>query len=307
MQNLCILYFLQNILLEIQKAELQLQHPYTTVVDIHFIISNLLNKLQQKLFDKYYGNNTRLTLNKLKEIDQRKYEMLLKTFDSFISQVIEYIRSYYDEGGEFYEKSSYFGARSFKFLTWQNFIDAADIIIISDLDREKLYSEFYDIKSFYDYLKTKNINLHDQIKLYISSKKDESCASHCPNENLVHESHDLDSNDERTVASSNAKGEDIIRSDELWAYLLNTSPNTTPNFKKLICYIFSIPCSNSFVESIFSNVKHCWNDYRNRMKVELISYELKIRMNSSYSCNKFYKHILTETQLLKQTRQNAKY
>ena len=162
MQNLCILYFLQNVLLKIQRAELQLQRSCTTVVDIHFIISNLLNKLQQKLFDKYYGNNTRLTLNKLKEIDQRKYEILLKTFDSFISQMIEYIKFYYDEDSEFYEKLSCFSARPFEFLTWQNVVDAADIIIVSDLDKDKLYSEFYDIKSFYDYLKTKNINLHDQ-------------------------------------------------------------------------------------------------------------------------------------------------
>ena len=92
----------------------------TTVIDIHFIISNLLNKYQQKLFDKYYGNNTRLTLNKLQEIDQRQYEILLKTFDSFISQVIEYIKSYYDEGSEFYEKLSYFSARSFKFHSKKN-------------------------------------------------------------------------------------------------------------------------------------------------------------------------------------------
>ena len=90
-----------------------------------------------------------------------------------------------------------------------------------------------------------------------------------------------DSDGEETISLSNQKHEVFIRSDELWAYILNTTPNATPNLKKLISHIFSIPCSNSFVESIFSNMKHCWNDYRNRMNIELISSELKLRMNST--------------------------
>ncbi len=44
-EGLCILYFLQNVPFEIQKAELQLQRTYTTAVDLHFIITNLINKL----------------------------------------------------------------------------------------------------------------------------------------------------------------------------------------------------------------------------------------------------------------------
>ena len=43
------------------------------------------------------------------------------------------------------------------------------------------------------------------------------------------------------------------------------------------------------------------------MNIELISSELKIRMNSNYSCNQLHKRILTEKQLLKQIRQNGKY
>jgi hypothetical protein len=39
-----VLYFLQNVLCEIQKAELQLQRSYTTIVDLNFIITNLINK-----------------------------------------------------------------------------------------------------------------------------------------------------------------------------------------------------------------------------------------------------------------------
>lgn len=307
-QNLCVLYFLQNVLVEIQKAELQLQRSNTTAVDLHFIISNLLNKLKQKLFDKYYGNNTRLMLNKLKEIDEKKSEILIKTFDLFINQVIEYIKSYYDDNGEFYEKLSYFSAQSFNFLTWKNVVDITDIVHIIDLDKDQLYSEFYDIKSLYDNLKTKNVKLTDQIKSYISSTTNEFYGLNFTNQNFVHDNDSSDSDDdEGTISLSKNKDDEQIRSDQLWAYILYTSPTPTPNFKKLIYYIFSIPCSNSYVESIFSNMKHCWNDYRNNMNIELISSELKIRMNSNFSCNQFFKRILAEPQLLKKIRQNAKY
>ncbi len=85
------------------------------------------------------------------------------------------------------------------------------------------------------------------------------------------------------------------------------NPNPAPNFRKIISFIFSIPCSNSYVESIFSHMKHLWSDYRNKMDIELVSAELKMRMNMAYSCESFYKHILSQKHLLKEIRKNAKY
>jgi hypothetical protein len=61
------------------------------------------------------------------------------------------------------------------------------------------------------------------------------------------------------------------------------------------------------MESISSHMKHLWSDYRSRMDTELVSAELKIRMNSHYSCEQFYKHVLTQTYLLEQSRKNGKY
>ncbi len=51
-----------------------------------------------------------------------------------------------------------------------------------------------------------------------------------------------DSDNEEDISSANNQNENSIRSDQLWAYLLNISPNSTPNFKKIICFVFSIPC-----------------------------------------------------------------
>ena len=317
-EGLCILYFLQNVLFEIQKAELQLQRTYTTAVDLHFIITNLINKLHQKLSDKYYGNNTRLVLNKIKEIDEKKSEELMKVFDLFINKVIEYIKSYFDDNSEYYEKLSFFNSQSFNFLTWKNVIDVADLIHIDDLDKDQLYSEFCDIKCLYDNLKKKNIKLSDQVKSYISSKTNDISTSTIIHQHVPYDDNDDDDDDdgggacggddeEEMIPQSIKQNEDFIRADQLWAYILNTNTNLTPNFDKVICYIFSIPCSNSYVESIFSHMKHLWSDYRNRMDMELVNAELKIRMNGHYSCERFYKHILFQTHLLKQIRKNAKY
>jgi hypothetical protein len=60
----------------------------------------------------------------------------------------------------------------------------------------------------------------------------------------------------------------------------------------MVCYIFSIPYSNSYVKSIFSHMKDLLSDYRNRAGMELINAEIKIRMNDNYSCEQFCKHIL---------------
>ena len=43
------------------------------------------------------------------------------------------------------------------------------------------------------------------------------------------------------------------------------------------------------------------------MDMELANAELKIRMNSHYSCEQFYKRVLTQTYFLEQGRKNGKY
>ncbi|CAF3758816.1 unnamed protein product [Rotaria sp. Silwood1] len=301
-EGLCILHFLQNVLSDIQQAELQLQRSYTTAVDLYFIITSLINKLRQKLSDKYYGNNTRLVLNDITKIDSTRSEEIMKAFDVFINTVIGYIESYFNYDSEFYEKLSFFNSQSFNLLTWKNVIDVVDLIHIDDLDIDQLYSEFCDIKCLYDNLKKKSINLSDQVKSYISSKTNGFSTTRINHQNVVYD----DNDDEEIISLSNKQTEDFIRSDQLWAYLLNINPYSKPNFQKVICYIFSIPCSNSYVESIFSHTKHVWTDYRNRMDIELINAELIIRMNGNYSCEGFYKHILSQTSLLKQIRKNAK-
>ena len=48
-------------------------------------------------------------------------------------------------------------------------------------------------------------------------------------------------------------------------------------------------------------------NYHNRMDIELVNVELKVRMNGNYSYQEFYKYISSQTPFLKQIRKNAKY
>ncbi|CAM4829141.1 unnamed protein product [Rotaria magnacalcarata] len=202
------------------QAELQLQRSYTTAIDPHFIITHLLNKLQRKLSDKYYGNNTRLLLKQLKEIGETKCVELETAFDLFINKVIAYVKSYFDVNGSFYEKLSFFNAQSFNFRMWKNVIDITDF---------------------------KNEKLSDKIKFYISSKTNDSYSWSINDQTVVCDDHD----NEQMISPSNKEDEDFIRSDQLWAYLLNTNPNATLNWKKtdLLCLLHSMYkflCRNNF-------------------------------------------------------------
>ncbi|CAF1060537.1 unnamed protein product [Rotaria sordida] len=303
--GLCILNFLQNLLNEIQRADLQLQRTYTTAVDLHRIISGLVKKLQQRLHDKYFGNSTHEILKQLQEIDANKAEELKQSFESFIKTVIEYIKSYYDDDTrQFYEKLSFFSYQSLEFLAWERLMDVADLIKVNDLNKDELYSEYCEIRVLYDNLIKTDIKLSDQIKSYISSKKD-----YVPISTVNDNSDSLyDNNDEEVeLVHKNQKKDEYVRSDHFWSYLLNINPNSTPNMKKIICYIFSIPCTNAYVETIFSHMKHAWSDYRNRMDIELVDAELKIRMNSDYPCAYMYKYLLSQPDILNKIRTNEKY
>ena len=89
--------------------------------------------------------------------------------------------------------------------------------------------------------------------------------------------------------------------------MLLLSLTSSSNLKKLLCFLFSIPCSNAYVESVFSQMKNLVNDKRNCMTTELVSAELKIRLNATLPCADMYKYILSNQDLLKAIRSDEKY
>ncbi len=69
--------------------------------------------------------------------------------------------------------------------------------------------------------------------------------------------------------------------------MLSTSLEELP----VIFFVLS-PFFNAYVDSVFSQMKHLFNDRRNSMTTELVSAELKIRLNATLSCTEMYKYIL---------------
>ena len=92
----------------------------------------------------------------------------------------------------------------------------------------------------------------------------------------LEEDKDDDSNEDSIVSKQ-------IGSHHLWAIFLTIRPSSNRH-KFISSFLFLIPCSNAYVESVFSTMKHSYDDQRNQMSADLTAAELKTRLNSSLSC-----------------------
>jgi len=90
----CTLYFLHNVLLDIQAKNLELQRHYTSIANLHRIITTILKKLNDRLEQNYFEHNTRLLLNSM---SNNKKEQVTSSFKNYLSSLIEYIKKYYIE------------------------------------------------------------------------------------------------------------------------------------------------------------------------------------------------------------------
>ncbi|CAF2199460.1 unnamed protein product [Rotaria magnacalcarata] len=287
----CSLYFLANVLPEVQAANLSLEREYTTGVNLHNIITSLIRKLNNRLQDDFWL--------------------------SFIRSVISYIEKYYNNNAPFYESISIFNEINIDKIEWKNIQHCSSYISDEMLDINGLYNDFNNIKSKYIELKEKYGGINQQIKLFLSSnlgvsKQNEARVNDGDGQSQslcdeCEDIHDFNSDDDEHDAKyhKNQKENHSVRVDHLWAYLLHGE--NVPNLKKLVQFVFSIPASNAFCETIFIYMKYLWNDSRNRMNHDLVEAELKIKMNTHFTCTQFYDYLLNEPDLLKQIRSSDKY
>ncbi|CAF3173316.1 unnamed protein product [Rotaria sp. Silwood2] len=217
---------------------------------------------------------------------------LKSSFIKFLSAIIAYIDSYFDKNITFYQTISYFGQENIEGLTWHQVIQCVEIIKLKSLDEDRLFDEFTNVKSVFKTLLDQPVSLFDQVQAFIRKQNDISKINNCVDEKE-------DDDDDHLTTNK------VVKSDQLWMFLFSITQS--PNFKKLICFLYSLPCSNAFVESVFSQMKHLLNDRRKRMTNELVSVELKIRFNSTLSCTEMYKYILCNQDLLKAIKSDEKY
>ena len=165
--------------------------------------------------------------------------------------IIKYINSYFDHNREFYQKLSVFDCHSKNFLKWSGLMDVVNLIKINDLNTDELYNEYCEIKFMYDDMKNKIVKVNEQIKSYSSSKN-----VYNPTSTISHDEvqRDINNDKENSSVYNDTSTNLYIDSDQLWSFLLNIKLNTTPNIKLIVAYVFYIPCSNAFVETIFSHM-----------------------------------------------------
>ncbi|CAF4047485.1 unnamed protein product [Rotaria sordida] len=283
-----ILSFLQHVLFEIHQKNLELQRYYTTAVDLFRIITSIKNKLKERIDSQFFGAACRYRLARL-PID--KQNMLKTSFIEFLSKIISYIDSYFDQNVVFYRTINYFSYENIEALIWNQVIQCVDMLKIKGLNEDCLFDEFTNIKSMFKTISDQNIPIFDQAQAFVKKQNDITVTNIC--------------DDVTDVDDDYSTGVKRVRSDQLWMLLLSLTKS--PNFKKFICFLHSLPCSNAYVESAFSHMKHLLNDRRSCMTTELISAELKIRLNSTLSCTELYKYILSSEDLLRAIKSDEKY
>jgi hypothetical protein len=102
----CTMYFLHNVLFDVQKKSLELQRHYISIVDLSRIITSLLTKLNDRLKQNYFGYQTKILLNSLADPDRKR---LNQSFIDYLTSVIKYIEKYYAEQSELAESTAVFG------------------------------------------------------------------------------------------------------------------------------------------------------------------------------------------------------
>ncbi|CAF3328700.1 unnamed protein product [Rotaria socialis] len=107
------------------------------------------------------------------------------------------------------------------------------------------------------------------------------------NNDICNESHDEDNLIHKST-TENHEREVEFRSDQSWAFLPVKSKPMCIEMYKIISYVYSILCSNAFVEGVISQRKSPWTASRNLAANETIAAELKIRFNSTMTCEDFF-------------------
>ena len=307
------MFFLANILPEVQNANLLLQRNYTTGVSIHGIITSLLCKLKNRLQDNFFGYKVAELLENcpIKQADDLK-----KSFKLFICSVIDYIEKYYNNYKPFYQSISIFDEVDIEEIEWRSIQQCSTFVANQTIDLDDLYNDFSHIKSKYFDLKQRFGGITTQVQSFIVSNLGQSKyngasvghgANLCSDCDLQGDLDDSGINDDEPDAKvyKHKKTNKSIRPDHLWAFLLDNEH--VPNLRKLVEFVFAIPASNSFCESVFSHMNFLWSNNRNKMKHDLVGAELKIKMNTHLTCTQFYDYLLTKPDILKKIRSSDKY
>jgi hypothetical protein len=175
----CILSFLQHILFEIHQKNLELQRYYITAVDLFRIITSIKNKLKEHIDSQFFGAACRYRLIRL-PIDTQN--MLKSSFIKFLSRIIVYIDSYFDENVMFYQTINYFSYENIQALTWNQVNQCVDMLKIKGLNQDCLFDEFTNIKSIFKSMSDQTVSIFDQVQAFVRKQNDIAAVNVCDDE-----------------------------------------------------------------------------------------------------------------------------
>ena len=160
------MYFLANILPEVQHTNLLLQREHTTGVCLHGVITSLLRKLKNRLHDDFFGCKVSQLFQDypIKEVND-----LQSSFRLFIRSVIEYIEKYYNKYKSFYQSISIFDDIDVEKIEWRSIQQCSTFVADRMIDQDDLYDEFNHVKSKYIDLKGKFGGIGDQVQSFLTS------------------------------------------------------------------------------------------------------------------------------------------
>ncbi|CAF3395980.1 unnamed protein product [Rotaria socialis] len=275
----CTLYFLAK-LTEVQNANLLLQRHYTTGVSIYNIITNLL------------------LAELLENCPIRRADDLKKSFRLFVHSVIDYIEKYYNNYKSLCQSISIFDEVHIEQVEWKSAQQCSAFVVNQTIDLDERFDGISkQVESFI----LSNLGRSNYNGTSVNHE-----TSSCDDCNIQDNLDDSDvSNDEPDVKNKHKKTNKSIRPDHLWAYLLDGEH--VPSLRKLVEFVFAIPGSNAFCESVFSHKKYLWHNNRTKMKHDLVGAELKIKINTDLTCTEFYDYLLTKLNILHKIRSSDKY
>ncbi|CAF1285831.1 unnamed protein product [Didymodactylos carnosus] len=154
----CVLYFLQNILFDLQRSNLQLQRTNTTIVDLLRIIGSLVTSLQRRIDTNYFGFKSKQILN---ELPKEKKDALSKSFLTYIQRIIQYITNYFDQNRELYEAVSFLSKTDIDNIEFDCLINCIFALIVDGVELDLLFIDYNEILSTLKIIKRSGRSLRD--------------------------------------------------------------------------------------------------------------------------------------------------
>lgn len=133
----CTLYFVHNVLSIFEEAIKRLESNATTATELHGIMVNIEEKLQQRWADKFYGSSATKLL-KSDEVNSSDRQKFTQEVDQFFQRCLSYLHKWYDYDHSFFKDIATLSLDND--IQWSALLSLVERLGIS-INSDKLYEE----------------------------------------------------------------------------------------------------------------------------------------------------------------------